>query len=492
MKRKLLFTAALALMLVVTGVGQTPASKDYSQQSPFSASKRAKAAHLQQKGVVEARTGDAGMSLLPQMKSKMVFSGWRLDSLLTLTYDYSSSAWVGSFKAIHEYDTAFRSTRYTDYLYDDMLGQWVPEGREVYAFTPQGNISTQTNSYWDAMMNQFVNSVRDEYTYAPTGELTLRISSDWDYQSWQWAPYSRMEYAYDSLSRISEVIFYYWDEFTFVWTKGMREQYSYNAAGQLTTLTFDYWIDFQQLWFPGSMTEYTYHASGLLASEISLYWDFSTNMFIPDNKTEYSYNATGYNTEVISYWYDETLPGWLKQWKEEKTWDSNGNLTVWTGLYWDDMTMQWAPDNRQTHIYDNAWPNAMLAIPYQYLIEAGDFFNHMLTEIKGEYYNGMTWEDDQKAYLYWSPHNLIGIEEVAAPVFAIHPNPAGSYLNIRAAGYEGDVLFELFDMTGRRVAEQQTTSTGRVSLGNLNNGVYVARISSATGVMHQGKVVVKH
>jgi hypothetical protein len=341
-------------------------------------------------------------------------------------------------------------------------------------------------------MSQFVNSYKDEYYYATTGELELRLSSDWNYQTSQFDPYGRMEYNYDSLGQISEIVFYYWDEFALAWAKGSRDLYNYNAAGQLLSVDGFYWLDFQQMWYPASLTEYTYHVSGKLAMEMSYYWDFNTSKFVPSNRYEYAYNGTGQLIELVSYWFDDYLMVWVSQWKQEKSWSANGNLATNLSYYWDEVLMQWLPDYRETLIHDNAWPAAWLAIPYQYSMEASEYFTHLLSEMKYEFYNGMAWEDNQKAVLYWSPHNLIGIEEVVAPVFNIYPNPAGSYLNIRATGYEGDVLFELYDMSGRRVTEQKTPSTGRVSLGNLNNGVYVARISADEGVVFQGKVVVKN
>jgi len=140
MKAKILITTAIAFWLMASVTGQTPVSKDFAQRFPFSVSERAKAAHLQQKGVAAARSANHSPE---KMMAKSLFSGWRLDSLLSLFYDSGTSTWVNSFKAIHQYDALFRSTQYTDYLFDDILGQWVPSSREIYTFTPQGTSASR-------------------------------------------------------------------------------------------------------------------------------------------------------------------------------------------------------------------------------------------------------------------------------------------------------------------------------------------------------------
>jgi hypothetical protein len=91
----------------------------------------------------------------------------------------------------------------------------------------------------------------------------------------------------------------------------------------------------------------------------------------------------------------------------------------------------------------------------------------------------------------------------SVPALSLHrlwPNPAGSGLRVNVAfelSAQGDIRFELYDVTGRRVADRPrefVASAGGHSfswgLPSLPSGVYFLRVSTAAGLHAQQKLVI--
>lgn len=82
------------------------------------------------------------------------------------------------------------------------------------------------------------------------------------------------------------------------------------------------------------------------------------------------------------------------------------------------------------------------------------------------------------------------VQDVDAPQVSIYPNPASDMLNIEAQGTEA-YAFQLFDLTGRLVAEQKNVA-GKTSMevSSLTPGVYMLKVIQ-NGKSAFKKIVVK-
>ena len=78
----------------------------------------------------------------------------------------------------------------------------------------------------------------------------------------------------------------------------------------------------------------------------------------------------------------------------------------------------------------------------------------------------------------------VGITDAEAATVAVYPNPASQVLNVQAEGLQ---RVEMLDMAGRTVL---TTSSSRIALGGVAAGIYMVRVTTASGI-HTEKVVVK-
>lgn len=93
-------------------------------------------------------------------------------------------------------------------------------------------------------------------------------------------------------------------------------------------------------------------------------------------------------------------------------------------------------------------------------------------------------------------YTLTAIEEpaISEPVISLYPNPTRGevQINVASPAYIGDrLVFELYDLSGKRLRSLSITSSyPTVDLSQLPAGVYIGRISAASGkVLHTEKIV---
>lgn len=70
----------------------------------------------------------------------------------------------------------------------------------------------------------------------------------------------------------------------------------------------------------------------------------------------------------------------------------------------------------------------------------------------------------------------------------VYPNPGNEMINVRIAGQHKQSLFELFDMNGKQILQQNFTGTlGTVNTGLLKPGTYIYKITNQQGLNESGK-----
>ncbi len=75
----------------------------------------------------------------------------------------------------------------------------------------------------------------------------------------------------------------------------------------------------------------------------------------------------------------------------------------------------------------------------------------------------------------------------------IYPNPATNFIVVYNYAGEAGRMATLFDMNGRRVKQQLTSGTAtRIDTREIQNGMYILRITNATGtILHTEKLVIR-
>ena len=86
-----------------------------------------------------------------------------------------------------------------------------------------------------------------------------------------------------------------------------------------------------------------------------------------------------------------------------------------------------------------------------------------------------------------------GIKDLASKTnIFIAPNPATDNLNIQFTDkLNGDILIQLFDITGRMMIEKNINNKHetQIDISNLNEGTYIIKISNAGNVLYRNKII---
>ena len=71
-----------------------------------------------------------------------------------------------------------------------------------------------------------------------------------------------------------------------------------------------------------------------------------------------------------------------------------------------------------------------------------------------------------------------GIDDVNADAMTIFPNPANTTVTVRLQGFEGDVMVEVVDLNGKRVAEVRTQNSElTIDVSSMAQGAYFVRVT---------------
>ena len=76
--------------------------------------------------------------------------------------------------------------------------------------------------------------------------------------------------------------------------------------------------------------------------------------------------------------------------------------------------------------------------------------------------------------------------------FNLYPNPTNGEVWISSKGQTGQLQIELLDIQGRKIKEFNSFS-GNLNLGELNDGLYLLRVSDPrTGAIGIQRIVIQH
>jgi len=86
-----------------------------------------------------------------------------------------------------------------------------------------------------------------------------------------------------------------------------------------------------------------------------------------------------------------------------------------------------------------------------------------------------------------------GAFTVSTSEFTLTPNPASDFVEVNVSGSEVDGQIEIYDVAGRRVANQILEAgaiSKRIELSALQNGIYIMMIKSEGIILDQQKFII--
>ncbi len=367
-----------------------------------------------------------------------------LDSLISYHWDVTGNEWKNSFKYEFEYNDNGNETLMISYEMDTTSNQWSNSWKDEFTYNDNGNLTLDIYYEWDSFENEWVNSEKDEYTYDSTGKLILKLYYNWDQDAGEWNNSDKDEYTYDSTGYLTLLTSYYWDFNISDWVVLGKVEYSYDSEGNLGSEIYYGWDTYYDQWVIYSKYEYTYDSDGNLELEIDYDWDPDSNQWMESYKMELTYDSNGNRTLETDYDWDWDLNQWVNSYKEELTFDTSVNISdLFVPPYITELG-----NNKFLEIYNYDWD---------------DIYNN--------------WVSLQHIVAYYSDY-IIGVNELSDKNNAeIYPNPVSGELNVILNENNGNAVFELFDLQGKKLMTQEVSAKTQINLEHLVPGMYLYTIT---------------
>lgn len=75
--------------------------------------------------------------------------------------------------------------------------------------------------------------------------------------------------------------------------------------------------------------------------------------------------------------------------------------------------------------------------------------------------------------------SILGIGENEKELFAVYPNPASSFLNLKLSQTLNEVQVDVFDVLGKKIFSRRNMNTNKpINISRWNSGVYLIRLTS--------------
>ena len=82
----------------------------------------------------------------------------------------------------------------------------------------------------------------------------------------------------------------------------------------------------------------------------------------------------------------------------------------------------------------------------------------------------------------------VGVKNIVSNNVSLYPNPATDLLNVTV---KENSTFELIDITGKTVLSRMVEGTSSINISKLSSGMYLAKVTSESGLTEISKVLVK-
>lgn len=430
------------------------------------------------------KTYSPGTDRLKSASAEMI----TLDSTIGHYRDEVAGQWVPSFKEEYAYDAAGNLTLFKVYNADTVSNRWIPDDKNEYAYNAGGDLTVYLFSAWDTTTGQWFEQYKEENIYGAGGRLTQYFSYAWDYDSGKWETGLKSEFAYDGSGHMILEYYYYQEDDTSDWVVYAKDSIMYDAAGNSNGYIGSFWDDFEENWMLKDKNERTYDAEGNLTGSVDAFWSAVTGEWAAYYKEEYTYNTEGKLIQYNDYDWDEMDSLWLDYYKEEFIYDANGNVTQFLDYYWDET--QWIYESKGAFTYNNSYSGEEIFYPYFYTEISGIYFDHMVTGFEFFYWDAGSGQfmPEEKQTFYYSVGNVTSVAGMKDAEANIFPNPVSDFLTLDISGSEGTIVFELFDMQGRRLLSETMSNGEKLNMQGFNRGIYFYNVTS-DGKKLRGKMI---
>ncbi|MCU4165699.1 T9SS type A sorting domain-containing protein [Carboxylicivirga caseinilyticus] len=335
--------------------------------------------------------------------------------------------------------------------------QWVVDSKKELSYSSDELIYQIITSLKEENSDDFIFSNKAEYTYNDNGNMAKELYQDWDISSNLWQNSYKGEYNYSEEGNcISEVFSDFYSE----WITSYKFEYSYNNEGQ-RILELDYnWEENQ--WVVYAKEDLTYDINGKLVNKYGYYWDNSTSQWATSYCFSFNYDENDNIKQFIYQIWDEDSSNWVNNLKYEYTYD----LTIYESSIICPPLGWFAPVSSNYELINK---------PLEFIMHKWDI-------------SSANWVSSKKGSYYYSKDEELSINMTADKKLLIYPNPVVDYINFVLLDKYEFVLFELFDIHGRKIISKKIEDNDIIDLCALRKGLYIYTIFM-NGKIEKGKLL---
>lgn len=422
-----------------------------------------------------------------------------------------------SFKMTFTYDEEDKLEEYIGYSWSNSIEEWEVIFKVYNFYNEAGNLVK--DQFFAENNNDFRLESEWLYTYDENQNRILFILNEFDYSTSSLKPYAKYFYGYDDQNRETLEREYAWADGG--WENAVKKETIYNAAGYVNKRISSHWIN--ERWKIILHGEYIINEAGessfrLYSREIEQQdtlvlvpylaytyfwnevgnidyilgdkWDSEANEWNVNDSHTYRYNEDDKITQYLSQRnWNETTEEWEEARKRTYLYDSNGNEKSYryTSMFSPGI---WEAEELYDHIYNAAALAENVVEPGNYtpLSYTPNMNNQLVQQLYYENNGSGEFELDVKIIL--SYETLTSAADIfAATDIKVYPNPANEAITFQQ-NTASDAFVELFDMQGKRVANQRIQAQGTLPVQHLSKGMYIYKFTQKDKI-NTGKIMVQ-
>ncbi len=434
-------------------------------------------------------------------------------------FTWVNNQWVGDDRATFTYDDQGNPTEIISFIWDSNSSDWAFFSRNSIAYNASSLPVSDSSFLWNPTMQAFVPNEAVAFQYDQNGNQTESVVSSWDGISETFFLEFQLLATYNQLGDPLSFTFNVRDTANGVWVTEGNDEITYNLNGaqevvvsqineggmlvnnfrttsmldgndNLTEIVFDAWNGAS--WEPQGREVITYNQDNNLLTDTAFFWNGA--IWIPEFTQLNKYNGSGYVEEnTTSILIDTAMQTLTPEFQALYQYDPLGNPTREEYYVYDAIGGAFENDINFIYTYDIDQPVEG--------IQAPEFFiSNLIPDFSGQtvsqpltttiaFSDNMGNDDPIQEIAYFYSDLVTSTRNAFTLEAKIYPNPTSDFITIDWETNGKPAFFELFDLQGRQVLNQQVFGNSQIFIGDLSEGVYFFRLTEE-GQAASGRVLI--
>ena len=391
--------------------------------------------------------------------------------------------WHLSTKNTLEYDKKNRITCYSSYNYHRGAFKWQLSEKISVEYATD-DLSIKEYHIWNNTYNNTLDTLFLTY-YQLDSNHNLILEIDTSFFNNTREPLNKTVYHYDSLGRFTSTVISYWNSDSSQWKFNFKISVSYYKANLLDESHFYFWNDSLAYWVPLNKSKGFYNSQDKIIKVNTYYMD--TTLIVQDS---FTYDANGFPYEMIVKRIDTTHQLNLKEYHKRIN-NQYGDPDYYYMYWWDSKLNNWLPAVKIHSVFDANYDREYALLPFHPIYNID--YNKIILSENFYGYDTTLNQWDNNAYTntyYYSLREVLHISKSAwNKGIKVYPNPSTSEVNIALPDDVRQAEIEIFNTDGMLVKKQRLESNRRLSVEDLDAGIYLLRIISGNRIF-SAKVII--